>query len=175
MEALTLRFLDIYRAYAEAYGEERVFLFRQEDLRKQANTVKQRLADVLGLATLPEAPRERRQNRSYSALAIYLFHPTVLFPRRAPGPEDAGLRPRRFNWLFHPLLRLRRTLIQYGFDLLLYKDWDLLAKGGMRERIEAHYAKEDAEIKTIAERCLKREGSVTSLAGRKTPEVSHQK
>lgn len=160
VEALTLRFLDIYRAYAEAYGEERVFLFRQEDLRKRADTVKQRLAEVLGLPELPEVPRERSQNRSYSALAIYLFHPGVRRPRPTPGPDDIGPPPkRRFSWLRRKARRIRRTLIQYGFDPLIYVDWDLLAKGGMRERIEAHYAKEDEEIKAIAERCLRREGS----------------
>lgn len=163
VEALTLRFVDIYRAYAEAYGEESVFLFCQEDLRQRAETVKQRLADILGLPTLPEVPRERAQNRSYSALAIHLFHPGVRRPRPAPGPADTGRRPRsRFNWLYRKLRRARRTLIQYGFDRLLYKDWDLLAQGGMRERIEAHYAKENEEIRAIAERCLWREAGMVN-------------
>jgi len=155
VEALTLRFLDIYRAYAEAYGADRVVLFRQEDLSKRADVVKQRLAEVLGLAKLPEVPRERSQNRSYSALAIYLFHSGVRRQWPAPGPEDIGRLPRKpFNWFRHILRRARRVLIQYGFDRLIYKDWDLLAQGGMRQRIEAHYAKEDEEIKAIAERCL---------------------
>jgi len=163
IEALTLRFLDIYRAYAEAYGEERVFLFRQEDLSKRGSAVKQRLADVLGLPRLPDLPRERSQNRSYSALAIYLFHPGVRRPWPAPGPGDTGrLPPRRFSWIRRKLRRARRTFIQYGFDRLIYKDWDLLVKGGMRERIDAHYAKEEEEIRAIAERCLRPELVVLS-------------
>ena len=155
VEALTLRFLEIYRAYAEAYGEDRVFLFRQEDLSKRPDAVKQRLADVLGVQKLPDVPRERSQNRSYSALAIYLFHAGVRQSRPAPGPADIGRLPRRsFNWIRHKLRRVRRIFIQYIFDRVFYKDWDLLAKGGMRDRIETHYAKEQEAIKAIAERCL---------------------
>lgn len=157
VEALTLRFLEIYRAYVEAFGEDCVFLFRQEDLSKRPDAVKQRLADVLGLPNLPDVPRERSQNRSYSALAIYLFHAGVRQSRPAPGPSDIGRLPRQpFNWIRHKLRRARRIFIQYLFDRVLYKDWDLLAKGGMRDRIEAHYAKEEEAIKAIAERCLTR-------------------
>lgn len=183
VEALTLRFLEIYRAYAAAFGAERVFLFRQEDLSRRADAVKQRLADVLGLAQLPEAPRERSQNRSYSALAIYLFHSGVRRRRPAPGPGDIGRLPAKpFNWLRRRLRRLRRVLIQYGFDRVIYKDWDLLAAGGMRERIEAHYAKEDTEIRTIAERCLERTQAVgaehngqANDAHRPPPLIAHLK
>lgn len=163
VEALTLRFLDIYRAYAESYGEERVFLFRQEDLKARGDAVKQRLAEILGLPRLPDVPRERSQNRSYSALAIHLFHPGIRRSRQAPGPDDTGRRARpTFDWLWRKLRRVRRAVIQYGFDRLVYKDWDLLARGGMRERIERHYAREDAELRAIAEQCLAHHAAATS-------------
>ena len=156
VEALTLRFLAIYRAYAEAFGDEAVYLLRQEDLRARPDAVKALIADALGLTALPEPPKERGHNRSYSALAIHLFHPGVLRRFPPPGPEDAGGRriPQWLNDLLGPLRRLRRGLIQHGFDRVIYRDWDLLARHGMRERIQAHYAAENAELERIARRQL---------------------
>ena len=156
VEALSLRFLEIYRAYARAFGPDRVCLLRQEDLRQQPARIKALLAGVLGLDSLPEPPRERRHNRSYSALAIHLFHPSVLLRYPRPGPENARGRriPQWLNDILGPLRRLRRNIIQHVFDRLIYKDWDLLARHGMRQRIEAHYAEENAELERIATRIL---------------------
>jgi len=150
VEALGLRFLDIYRAYAQAYGTENVYLFQQEDLKARPEAVKHRLAEALRLESLPAAPRERRQNRSYSALAISLFYPGVHWCFRRPPDVDRG-RPRRpFRRLTRPFRRLRRTFIQHGFDKLIYKDWDLLQRHGMRSRLDAHYKDENAELRRIA-------------------------
>ncbi|MEF8982624.1 hypothetical protein [Thiohalorhabdus sp.] len=156
VEALSLRFLAIYRAYADAFGDDAVFLLRQEDLRARPAAVKALIADALGLATLPDPPPSRGHNRSYSALAIHLFHPGVWRRYPAPGPGDAHGRriPQWLNDLLGPLRRLRRGFIQHVFDRVLYYDWDLLARHGMRERIEAHYAEENAELERIARRQL---------------------
>lgn len=156
VEALNLRFLEIYRAYARAYGTGNVYLFQQEDLKQRPGTVKHRLAEALGVPTLPSPPRERRQNRSYSALAINLFYPSV--HRRFPRPQgrDAGRPPYRLRRITSPFRRLRRTLIQHGFDKLIYKDWDLLQRHGMRARLDAHYRDENAELNRIAEIVLSR-------------------
>lgn len=150
VEALGLRFLDIYRAYAQAYGSENVYLLQQEDLKERPEAVKHRLAEALGLEALPPAPRERRQNRSYSALAISLFYPGVHRRFKRPPGVDRG-RPRRpFRRLTRPFRRLRRTFIQHGFDKVIYKDWDLLQRHGMRSRLDAHYKNENAELRRIA-------------------------
>lgn len=152
VEALNQRFLTIYHAYAEAYGPDRVYLFRQEDLRANAGTVKAALAGILGIDALPTPPRERTRNRSYSALAIRLFHPSAARRYPAPTAADTGRPRRRAQWLVGRLRRLRRILVQHGFDKLVYKDWDLLAEDGLRERINAHYARENEEIRRIAAR-----------------------
>ncbi len=169
VEALTLRFLAIYRAYAEAFGEAAVYLLRQEDLRARPEAVKALVAHALGQRALPEPPRRRGHNRSYSALAIHLFHPTVLRRYPPPGPAAARGRriPQRLNDALGPLRRLRRALIQHAFDRVLYYDWDLLARHGMREQIEAHYAAENAELERIAHRQLARvgEGEPASAQG----------
>ncbi|MDZ7811077.1 MAG: sulfotransferase [Arhodomonas sp.] len=150
VEALNLRFLEIYRAYARAYGTENVYLLQQEDLKERPTAVKHRLAEALGVAALPSPPRERRQNRSYSALAIALFYPGVHrhFPR--PQSSDAGRPSYRIRRLTGHLRRLRRILIQHGFDKLIYKDWDLLQRHGMRARLDEHYRDENAELNRIA-------------------------
>ncbi|WP_290651768.1 sulfotransferase [Aquisalimonas sp.] len=150
VEAMTLQFLSIYRSYAAAYGPGNIYLFQQEDLRRRPEDVKRRLAEALGIDQLPAPPRERSQNRSYSALAIYLFYPGVHRRLPRPGPDDAGRPSRPRRQLTGLLRRLRRTLIQHGFDKIVYRDWDLLARHGMREQIERHYAGENAELNRIA-------------------------
>lgn len=152
MEALNLPFLDIYQAYREAYGEDSVYLFRQEDLKNQASLVKARLADVLEIDQLPAPPRERQQNRSYSALAIKLFFPGTR--RRYPPPTAADIGRRKPSKLVSFANRMRRVLIQHGFDKLIYRDWDLLDRHGMRQTLDSHYAAESAELERIAARVL---------------------
>lgn len=150
VEGLGLRFLEIYRAYAQAYGADKVYLLRQEDLNEHSEALRHRVAEALGVPTLPTPPHERRQNRSYSALAINLFCPGV--HRRFPRPQQrhAGRPSFRIRRLVGAFRRLRRALIQHGFDKLIYKDWDLLQRHGMRTRLDAHYREENAELARIA-------------------------
>lgn len=150
VEALSLRFLSIYGGYAQVYGGENVYMFRQEDLRLRSDDVKYRLTEALGLDGLPEPPVERRHNRSYSALAMSLFYPGVHRSYPAPTTADCGEPMGRVRRLTRPLRRFRRVFIQHGFDKIIYKDWDLLARHGMRERIDAYYADENVEIERIA-------------------------
>lgn len=167
VEALGLCFLDIYRAYAAAYGPERVYLARQEDLRTRPADVRALLAAALGLDSLPERPAPRGHNRSYSALAIQLFHPSVLRRYPPPGPGDGHGRriPQWLNDILSVFRRLRRGFIQHGFDRLVYRDWDLLARHDMRARIDAHYAAENAELKRIAHRILEAGPRAMAAAG----------
>ncbi|WP_091639914.1 sulfotransferase [Aquisalimonas asiatica] len=156
VEALNQRFLAVYRGYADVFGPERVALFRQEDLKRRPGDVKSQLAAVLGLDALPHPQRERLQNRSYSALAIRLFHPGTNRTLPPPTATDAATPRRRLRRAFRPLFRLRRLLIQHVFDRLLYLDWDLLAHDRMRERLDAHYADENRELARIAADVLRR-------------------
>ncbi|MCC5811258.1 MAG: sulfotransferase [Ectothiorhodospiraceae bacterium] len=166
LNALELPFLQIYQAYAEAYGAGRVHLFRQEDLRSQQSLVERRLADVLSLEQLPKPPVERSQNRSYSALAIKWLHPGTT--RRFPPPteEDLGKPDHRFPRLRGKVRRVRRALTQHVFDRVVYRDWDLLAEDGMRGVLEAHYAGQERALAELAAAELRRagQGETTPMA-----------
>lgn len=155
LDARACRFLEIYRAYADAYGPESVYLFRQEDLRERSDAVYKGIADALGLAALPELPRRVSGNRAFSALAIRLFFPgTMLYPdfERA---ELSNRRPEGPLWaLGRPLRNLRTLVIRHGFDRLLYRDRDLLAAHGMRERLDAYYAEENRRLDSVAGKIL---------------------
>ena len=152
VEALTLRFLEIYRAYADRFGPERVYLFRQEDLRRDPDAVYQRLAEALGLDSLPALPERVSGNRAFSALAIRLFFAGTGRAPAPPCPEDAGGGDRRRR---HPLRRLRTMFIRHGFDRLIYRDWDLLARGGMREALDRHYAPEFEALTRVSDEVLR--------------------
>ncbi|MDZ7828839.1 MAG: hypothetical protein U5K33_04915 [Halofilum sp. (in: g-proteobacteria)] len=140
VNALELRFLDIYRDYADAFGPEQVYLFRQEDLRERPRDIYRRVSDALGIDELGEESGKRSFNRSFSALAIHLFFPGVYRqPRPGRSIQDAARWKQRFH---RRLTKYRTALIRHGFDRLIYRDWDLLARHGMREALEAHYEQE---------------------------------
>lgn len=151
LEALHLRWLEIYRAYCDAYGPERVYLFRQEDLRLQPDRVYARIAEALGIERLPELPARVSGNRAFSALAIRLFFPGTLRAVDVRRAELGNRPPAGFLWsLGRPLRNLRTLLIRHVIDRLTYKDWDLLAAHGMRERLEAHYRDENGRLSAAA-------------------------
>ncbi|MDZ7787695.1 MAG: hypothetical protein U5K73_06085 [Halofilum sp. (in: g-proteobacteria)] len=93
LNALELRFADIYRGYVDRFGAEKVYLFRQEDLKKTPQPVYRRLAESLGIESLPEPPSRVSSNPAFSALAISIFFPGVI--ARLNG---SGLSRRRGNW-----------------------------------------------------------------------------
>lgn len=165
IEALRLPFLEIYRSYAEAYGSESVYLFRQEDLRARPEAVYRRLAEALGLEQLPDLPARVSSNRAFSALALRLFFPCT---RRMPDMSKAVLshhpiRTNRFN-LDRPLRKLRTLFVRHVFDRIVYRDWDLLAEHGMRKQIDAHYATAEAQLAAAADIVLERGPCPEALA-----------
>lgn len=158
VEALKLQFLTIYKAYVEKFGEDHVHLFHYSDFRNRRPQVIKRLVDILSLEAVPIIKKEKVYNRSFSALAINLFFGNVRAPRRIPKagklkgpPPPKGsfkrlLNPRRaFN-------TFRRQFIRKIFDRIMYIDWDLLERGGMRSKIKDHYKKEDQELREISNR-----------------------
>jgi len=155
VEALRFAFDEIYRAYADRFGADRVYLFRQEDLRQRWHELEPRLAEALGLSALPATPGRVSGNRSFSALAIRLF---IARPAAAPRAlEKAGEQERAPSWwrdMLGGARRLRGVFIQHVFDRLIYRDWDLLAHAGMREHLEAHYALADERLAGAADRVL---------------------
>lgn len=155
VEALTLRFLEIYRGYADRFGPERVFLFRQEDLRRRPDDVYPRLAEALGLGELPSLPERVSGNRAFSALAIHLFFRGVRGQVTYPPPEAARAdnKGRGGPWR-SPLRRLRTTFVRHAFDRLVYRDWDLLAADGMRDQLDRQYSAEFEALSRVADEIL---------------------
>lgn len=169
VEALGLRFLDIYGGYARAYGAERVYLFRQEDLRRQPDAVYRRLAEVLGLQRLPDMPERVSGNRAFSALAIRLFFPGVTrspSPDKPNDPRSAGLRRARGR-----LRQFRTMLIRHGFDRLFYRDWDLLEARSMRRQLDEHYENQERALTAIANTILEQGPGENALA--RADEAAH--
>lgn len=151
IHALELRFLEIYRAYARAFGPESVYLFRQEDLRSRPAAVHARLAEALGLSQLPQLPHRVSGNRAFSGLALKLFFPGTQRPvdmSRAVITEGP-IRTNRFD-LDRPLRKLRTMFVRHVFDRIIYRDWDLLAPNGMRDQLEAHYREDEERLRSAA-------------------------
>jgi len=154
LNALGLRFLAIYQAYAEAFGPSRVYLLRQESLRHRPDDVRAVVASALRLSRLPEPPHERSQNRSFSALAILIFFPGSWLRPWQPPTRAIGKGVGPWRGRLRALRSLRTQLIRHVLDRLVYIDWDLLARDGMRQRLEAQYADEQAVIERIGEAVL---------------------
>lgn len=165
LDARALKLLEIYRAWCDAYGPERVYLFRQEDLRGNPEAVYARLAEALGLQRLPELPARVSGNRAFSALAIRIFFPGTA---RRPDFDRARLDatpPGGPLWtLGRPLRKLRTLIIRHGFDRVIYRDWDLLAAHGMREQLDAHYADENRRLNRAAAEILEHGPGPTARA-----------
>ncbi len=152
VNALDLRFAAIYKGYAESFGAERVYLFRQEDLRKRPEPVHRRLAEVLGVDALPQPPRRGSGNRAFSALAIHLFFPGVY-----RWPPHSRPDKHRFYWVARAdrrLKKIRAAFIRHVFDRLVYRDRDFLGRHGMREKLENHYDEENRILEHVAEEIL---------------------
>lgn len=155
VEALTLNFLDIYRAYADRLGPEHVYLFRQEDLRERPDAVYARLAEAVGLHELPPLPERVSGNRAFSALAIRLFFSGTGGTPKPPPPSAVDVPAHGPGHRFgRPWRRFRTAFIRHIFDRIIYSDWDMLARHGMRAQIDAHYAEEYRLLTAVAERIL---------------------
>lgn len=150
--ARDLRFLEIYVGYVDAFGAGNVYLFRHEDLSRQATAVYARLCDALAILDLPDVSGRRRHNRAFSALAIRLFFPGVhRMPKTTGRVEYASRVGERVD---RTLRRIRTGFIQHVFDRLIYRDWDLLAAHGMREQLNAWYDAENRRIERVAHEIL---------------------
>ncbi len=140
LNALELRFLDIYIGYANKFGARNVYLFRQEDLKQCSESVYLRLAQALGLDAIPELPKKVSSNPAFSALGISIFFPGThrrvdrIRPVRAHGRFEARIDRR--------LKRIRTAIVRHVFDKIIYRDWDLLAQENLREKLDGHYQAE---------------------------------
>ena len=140
LNALDLRFLDIYLGYATKFGARNVYLFRQEDLKQSSESVYLRLAQALGLEAVPDPPRKVSSNPAFSALGISIFFPGThrrvdrIGPVRVHGRFEAKVDRR--------LKRIRTAVLRHVFDKIIYRDWDLLAQDNLREKLDAHFQAE---------------------------------
>ncbi len=147
VDALGLKFLDIYQRYAAAYGAENVLLLRYADFRTHRQAVERRLAQWLDIDHLPPSlENEKQHNRSFSALAITLFCGSLHAPKHPPKASPAKKEWQKKYSPMRIVRNLKRIFIRHIFDRIIYKDWDLLARNGMRQLIEDHYQEENKVI-----------------------------
>lgn len=153
VEAYGLKLFDIYEAWAEAYGAENVWMIRYEDFRENRQRVVELLAQWLQVEKLPPPKGGgARHNRSFSALAISLFCGGMKPPKTPPkGVDQLGAWQKKYSPV-RLLRNLRRIFIRKVFDRIIYRDWDLLARGGMREKIDRFYEDENQHIEQHARR-----------------------
>lgn len=154
VEAYGLRLFDIYKSWAEAYGEENVYLVRYEDFRGNRARTEEIIAEWLQIDKLPPAKGGggKRHNRSFSALAIQLFCGGMTPPKKPPkGVDQLSTWQKKYSPV-RLLRNLRRIFIRKVFDRIIYRDWDLLARGGMREKIDRFYEEENRRIEEHARR-----------------------
>lgn len=171
INALELRFLEIYRAYARAFGPESVYLFRQEDLRARPDAVHARLAEALGLSQLSQLPRRVSGNRAFSGLALKLFFPATQRPVDVSCAviSEGPIRTNRYD-LDRPLRKIRTVFVRHVFDRIIYRDWDLLSPNGMRDQLEGHYREDEECLKSAARIVLESGPGVEALqAAESTP------
>lgn len=173
LDALNLKFWDIYEAYADAYGPERVYMLRYEDFKRRREDVIGRVEEALGVAELPIRNAGGVRNRQFSALAIRLFWPRLPWLHRRPTPTPRS-GPPGFLRTYSPMRMvraLRRQFVQKVFDRLVYRDWDLLERHDMRAIIDEYYAEENRRIEAAAAEILDHGPSAAALdaAYRDTP------
>ncbi len=153
VDAHGLRLLDIYKAYADTYGGDNVYLIRYEDFQKHREGVTRQLAQWLQTDTVPvHKDGGKRHNRSFSALAIQLFCGGLKAPARPPRGADQLSDWDRIYSPMRFVRNLRRIFIRHVFDRLIYRDWDLLTRNDMRQKLNAYYQAENEEMARYARR-----------------------
>lgn len=159
LEALKLDFLNIYQAYSREYGPDYVHLFRYEDFRYNKEAVMSSLKNCLGLKNLPSLNAKKVRNRAFSALAIQIFYGGLRKPDR---PPESTPMPSKFYRTYSPkrlIANIKRNFVKHIFDKIIYKDWDLLARDDMRNRLDQHYFEENNVLIEIASRELAKANS----------------
>ena len=144
----------IYDHCVELFGRDRVVLMCFEHVRGHKERVLECLRELIGLEQLPDLQPDRVKNRSYSAQAIERFcsgGPTSFEPISF---SDDG--PSNLYWTFwlKPLRKLRANFIKHGFDRVIYRDWDLISRGGMREQLDELYQSEYEQLLAISQTLL---------------------
>lgn len=153
VDALGLRLFEIYQIWADAYRPENVWLIRYEDFRKDRRRTGELLAEWLQVEALPPAKGgNTRHNRSFSALAVQLFGGGAEAPRTPPKGSNKRKKWLGQRWPVHLVRNLRRIFIRKIFDRIIYKDWDMLARGGMREKLDNFYEEENRRLEQHARR-----------------------
>ena len=152
VDALSFPVASIYEEAVKHYGEEQVSVMCFEHVRTNKDRVFEHLCKLLGIEEIAVAEPEKIKNRSFSGLAIKLFC-------NGNGSSDikntADSIPRFVQrWIHRPRRKLRANLIKHGWDSLIYKDWDLLARNDMRNLLTQHYDAEYNRILTVSKKLM---------------------
>lgn len=154
IDALKSNWIGLLRLYLDRFGRENVHVFFYEAFRDGKWKTLNDLTNILD-ATLPDLSLDELVNPSVSALTCRLLEYRFrLF-------NKVGL-----NWLCHtvekdreryykkvsdnfwrrPKLLTRRPLIQDAIERFFYKDWDLLERHGMRNKLTQYYRNQNREL-----------------------------
>jgi len=152
VDAMSFPVASIYEEAVKHYGEEQVSVLCFEHVRANKDRVFEHLCKLLGIEAIAVAEPEKIKNRSFSGLAIKLFC-------NGNGSSDikntADSIPRFVQrWIHRPRRKLRANLIKHGWDSLVYKDWDLLARNDMRNLLTQHYDAEYNRILTVSKKLM---------------------
>lgn len=152
VNALELPVTAIYEKACHHFGENSVSLMCFEDVRANKRLVFDHFSSLLDLPQLQVPAAEKIKNRSFSALAIKLFCAGNSSGHQRQYAE--AVPPVMARYVHRPLRKLRANFIKHGWDSVLYRDWDLLARNDMREQLEAHYDGGYARLRQISARTL---------------------
>lgn len=149
VSALNVPIFEIYEQCISLFGRQRVALICYEDMKASKAAVFDLLRDVIGLQKLDIAEPEKLKNRSFSALAIMRF---CGGGERHAAPRYSDSPPSYFvqKYIQKPLRKIRAAFIKHGFDDVIYRDWDLLARNGLREKLTAHYSSDYASLRELS-------------------------
>ena len=154
MDARGFPVRSIYDHCTELFGRDRVALICFEHVRSHKDDVLECLRKLIGLSCLPDLEPDRVKNRSYSAQAIERFCSGGPASQTPVFFSDDG--PGNLIWTFwlKPLRKLRANFIKHGFDRVIYRDWDLMSRGGMREQLDELYQSDYEQLLAISQALL---------------------
>ena len=153
VSALNVPIYEIYEQCITLFGRQGVSLICYEDMKASKAAVFDLLRRVIGLDRLDIAEPEKLKNRSFSALAIMYFcsggerHSA---PRFTDTPHSHFVQ----KYVQKPLRKIRAALIKHGFDDVIYRDWDLLARNGLRDKLKAHYSADYETLREVSRQVL---------------------
>ena len=139
MQVHKLDYAYLCRLYQESHGRDHMHVFFFEDFQKDPQSF---LNPVCALAGVPVPEVEQQGGRANRSVSAGMLSLTLWMNRFLPMQAWIHFKPRssllaRLNW---------RRLVQAIFDRVWYRDWDLLARQGLRGRLDRHFRVQNHDL-----------------------------